>query len=366
LARDFVSGQMRRWLQSRYGDAGHGYVALIRPWGNYRHMDVRHKSEKGFQSYNSSTNPILDQRVGIGGIAAESTYVGATTWVATAEAPAPVGRQISRADVFYLAGPRYGRFDIDVDGRVVRTVDPHADEVRLAVEHLELDDGPHELRFITRDNLRRTRLLGVVLERSGPASFVIDSLGVGGLNTLSQARQNDDVNLAMLRERKYDLIIFGTGANDPFTITEVPDALAKVVALQREALGHDVPILMLTPADRGKRRSFAGTMAVVKQRETFAEEHGTAFWNLFQAMGGPNAMMAWRKAGFAREDYIHYTWEGGAWVADRFMYALWSELDTYLDHHPRAGCDRPAQNTGESVVRGAEGALPKGAAATPR
>jgi hypothetical protein len=50
LTMDQMTGQMRRTLQGRYGDAGHGFVALGRPWAHYHHMDVEHDCEGGFDS----------------------------------------------------------------------------------------------------------------------------------------------------------------------------------------------------------------------------------------------------------------------------------------------------------------------------
>jgi hypothetical protein len=40
LTSDFLSAHLRRVLQARYGDAGHGWISLSRPWGSYRHEDV--------------------------------------------------------------------------------------------------------------------------------------------------------------------------------------------------------------------------------------------------------------------------------------------------------------------------------------
>src|SRR5262249_27239268 len=40
LTMDWITGRMRRQLQARYGDAGHGFIALGRPWSHYKHMDV--------------------------------------------------------------------------------------------------------------------------------------------------------------------------------------------------------------------------------------------------------------------------------------------------------------------------------------
>jgi hypothetical protein len=336
LTRDQVSGYMRRWLQTRYGDAGHGFVALSRPWGNYVHMDVRHQQDGGWSTPNVTTDPLFDRRYGLSGIVAESRYPGASTMIGTAPSGAPVGTTASEFEVFFAKGPQYGKFRIVMDGEGVDTVDSHADEPGVGVHRVVTNDGPHEVRFVAADGRRRARLLGATLERSQPG-FVIDSFGVGAMNSASHARQDGSTNRAMLRRRKYDLVIIATGANDPFTLDQVPRALKKVIEEHRTAL-PGVPILIMTPCDRGKNRTFPGTLKVVAQRRAIADEHGTAFWSLFDAVGGPNAMKSMRRRGLSRSDYIHYTEAGGKYVGHRLLHALWRGMKTYLEANPEVGC----------------------------
>ena len=108
LTMDFMTGRMRRVLQREHGDAGHGFVALGRPWSHYRHMDILHGVKKGFMSYACSTTPVLDGIYGISGIAAESLYSGAKTWVETAGEDAPIGQRVSAFDIYYMKSTRGG------------------------------------------------------------------------------------------------------------------------------------------------------------------------------------------------------------------------------------------------------------------
>ena len=40
VASDTYTGRLRRLLQERFGDAGHGLVLPAKPWRYYRHRDV--------------------------------------------------------------------------------------------------------------------------------------------------------------------------------------------------------------------------------------------------------------------------------------------------------------------------------------
>lgn len=336
LTMDYMTGQMRRLLQLEHGDAGHGFIALGRPWSHYKHMDIRHDVLKGFESYACSTAPTLDRIYGISGIAAESAYSGAKTWVATASETAPIGKSASHFSLYYLKGKRKGAFDIFVDGNKYRTIDSRAESTALGIVDIAVDDGPHELMFEATDHRRRVRLLGLTLERGDP-SFVVDSFGVGAMNTRAQASQHAGINLEMLRHRDYDLIVFATGANDVFTLDVTPKHMRDLIALHRSALPN-VPILLLTPADRGRDRTFAPTLAAVEQRRVIARDNETALWDLWLAMGGANSMRSFKERGLCHADYIHFNEAGGAWTGERLVYALWRELKHHVEKHADAGC----------------------------
>ncbi|RLB51145.1 MAG: hypothetical protein DRI90_23170 [Deltaproteobacteria bacterium] len=337
LTRDHLTGQMRRTLQQRYGDAGHGFVALGRPWSHYRHMDVKHGQGSGWEAYASSTDPVIDNVYGISGIAVESVRKGAIAWVATADPPAPVGQTVSQLNVFYLKDTNLGSFDIMVDGRRNTTVDARAPQRQLGVQPVTLDDAPHRIELVAASWSGRTRLLGVTLERGEP-SFVIDSFGVAAANSVSHARQDVAINRAMLQRRAYDLVIFTTGANDVFTLDAAPKAMQHIIERHRQAL-PEVPILVLSPSDRGRAHTFPLTLRVVEQRRQIAADNGTAFWSVFEAMGGRDSMRSFKRRGLAEYDYVHFTQEGGAYLGDRLIYALWRELDAYLAQTPEAGCE---------------------------
>src|SRR5262249_12358303 len=158
----------------------------------YKHMDVEQFVGSAFVSYAVSTKPIPDGGYGFSGIAAEGAF-GALARVATAPASAPVGGPVGRFEGHYLTGPRLGRVGVRVDGQSRATVDTEA--ARLGVDHstIEVPDGPHRLE-VAGVSGRRVRLLGAVLERAAPG-IVVDSLGVGAMNTRCLVREAAAINV---------------------------------------------------------------------------------------------------------------------------------------------------------------------------
>ena len=116
--------------------------------------------------------------------------------------------------------------------------------------------------------------------------------------------------------------------------------VATLVAIHAEAL-PGVPILVVSPADRGARRSFPRTVEVVAQRRELAARHGLAYWSLFDAMGGRDSMARFVREGRARRDAIHWNEVGGDWAGDQIVHALVRAYDAHLVAHPEAGCGRP-------------------------
>jgi len=335
LTMDFTSGRMRRKLQRRFGDAGHGFVSLSKPWSHYQHMDVRHAAIEGWVSYVITTKPIGDGLYGLGGIAAENQWQGASTFVQTAVEGAPVGTRASRFDLFYLERPLGGDLELRLDGVSKAVVSTKGSSKALGYYRLQADDGPHRLEVLAASS-RSARIFGAVLERDAPG-VVVDSFGVGALNTKTLGRHDPALFAAMLKKRRYDLIVFLTGANDVFTMDAVAPTMRRVLALCREAL-PEVSLLMATPPDRGLKKPFRQTLDVVAQRRIVAQSEGCALWDQFEAMGGAGSMATYVKKGFAMSDAIHFNERGAAFVADRFVTALLDGLKAYIEASPGAGC----------------------------
>ena len=56
-------------------------------------------------------------------------------------------------------------------------------------------------------------------------------------------------------------------------------------------------------------------------------------------------------AGCASRTNIHFSEAGGAWAADRLLFALWRELKRYVEAHPEAGCDDGGESSGSGVAQ---------------
>ncbi len=340
LVTDFITGEMRRVFQKKFGDGGHGFVAIAKPWNSYHHMDVRHENTPGsWSGYSVSSWSAPDGIEGLGLVAAQSRVMGASAWVSTADDSAPIGKTVSRFDVFYLKRPGFGSFEVKIDGEVKATVDTDAPEPVAAFETIDVPDGPHKAVF-TATTMKPVRFFGVALERKKP-SVVVDSFGAVSLTVQQMATRNDaKVFKDTLAHRNYDLVLYMTGTNEWFGPVKHKEYIERLIGLHREAT-PDVSIMFMSPPDRAdnihSNESTWSIKRVGSEKREFSLGDKAAFWDFRQAMGGEVSIIRFRGQMMCGQDLVHFT-EKGFYMGDRLASALWRGFREWLVKHPDAGC----------------------------
>lgn len=342
LTLDEVSGALRRALQQRFGDAGHGFVGVGNPFRGYRHMDVRRTLIGHWETY-IFTRGKKPRRGGFGaaGMAAATGERRARVRFETAAAGAPVGTRASSFGLFYLKAPGAGRFAIRVDGQRRAPIDAAAEPRGVGYARVEVEDGPHQFEVENVERGRWLHLYGAVLERDAPG-VVVDSLGVTGATYGTLAALDGESVVPMLEQRRHDLVVFMLGTNF-WNSDENPEGLRKLVALFR-SLDAGRPILVVTPPDHVKTRhhtqSDPRVLRVIEQLTAASAEHGTALWDFREAMGGDGSMWVFHQRGLAGDDLYHLTSTGARIMGERMAHALLAAHAAHVADHPRAGCRR--------------------------
>lgn len=341
IVSDFMSSTLRRRFQSRFGDAGHGFVLMAKPWAWYFHQDVSHWSSEGWKT-NRIVNPrIADELYGYGGATFRAVEGGIKSTFGTAK-PIPgepknekeaFGRRVSRFDVHYLEQPDGGSFDLILDGKKVETVSTRlkaGEAKRLAIKTVRADDGEHTLDVKAHGGAE-ARFFGVTLEREVPG-VVWDALGVNG----GRARildVNDDGHWAeSLRARGPALVILQYGTNeseDTGYPQEQYEATLEAVLRQVKNAVPASSCLVIGAMDRAGHG--AGGMdtrpiipKLVDSQRKIAFKVGCAFWDTYLSMGGQGAMGRWSKASpkLGGGDLTHPTMAGATLLGDLLYAAL--------------------------------------------
>jgi lysophospholipase L1-like esterase len=343
ITADLISGTMRRLMQAKFGDAGHGFILIANPWEWYFHNDVSHKSSDGWTAFRI-TGPLSgDGMYGLGGVSFHATGE-ATAWFSTKQS-GDYGRKVSRFDLYYLEQPWGGSVHIKVPGRPSEMLSTRGPKRVSRVYSVSVPDGEAQMSIHTWGD-GDVRLFGVALERDVPG-VVYDALGANGARIHLWDMQSTKHWAEQFALRKPALIVLQYGTNesenDALQAKDYEEALDKVLSAVKEA-APEASILVASPLDRAERfeNGKLRTKPVIKklvawQREVALSDK-CAFWNAFEAMGGEGSMARWVKANpqLGTGDYTHPTPLGAEVIADLFFKALTTGYEAYASTHPEA------------------------------
>jgi lysophospholipase L1-like esterase len=337
VAADSITVTMRRRMQTRFGDSGHGFILIAPGEMHYLHRDIRHRASADWNLYPIVLLSLGTDWYGYGGVQFRST---ADSWARFSTIDeGDIGKRVSGFEVFYQRYPGGGKLITKLDNQP-RTVTPTRYNQREdAWLTIKTTDGPHSLSIRT-DGCSPVRLYGVVLERDRPG-VVYDSLGmVGGRAERLLAAEHKHIQ-GQLKHRKPNLVILAFGGNEAenrwLDIARYERTLRKVVnhvCLPR----NETACLLFAPLDQGERneRGKISTIAklpeIVAVQRRVAREEGCAFFNTYEAMGGKNAMRAWyrQKPRLATSDFRHATAAGYERIGNMFYKAVLKGFADYL------------------------------------
>ena len=341
ITNDGITGTTRRLLQEQFGDAGHGFILVDRPWEWYGHQAITFTSSGGW-SDDSLMNPMTkDGMFGLGGVtfhapAGKSARFGPAT-------SGDTGKNFSRADIYYLAQPGGGQFSVSINGASTETVSTSGDITKSAFREIKAA-RPGANTFEIKTASGGVRMFGAVLENDGPG-VVYDSLGVNGAYAGLLARVMNESHWAeQLQHRQPNLLILNYGTNESEYASDDQMAryekdLREVVRRVRAAL-PTVSILIVSPMDRGKHAAGGRIVTldsipkIVEMQHRVARDTGCGFLNLYAAMGGEGTMARWHESRhhLVGGDLTHPNADGAITVGVLIYHAI---TEGYADYRER-------------------------------
>ncbi len=334
---DLITGDVRALLQGRFGDAGHGFNLAAKPWAWYGHRDVE-MSDKGWASTQKDATGVgrMKQSVyGLGGAVFAGGVGTQTTYTLKDAGSAPQTSVV----VDYLAQPGSGTLTVSANGVVEATIDTvGAGPVSRAVA---LPAGTKTVTLaVTAGNVR---VFGVDFRR-GDRGVVYDSLGLNGATTTVISRTFDPAAWAAeLQAAKPSLIVINYGTNESqyAGLVDTLDKELRMAIAKARAAAPGVPILVMSPMDRGEGSATSGIHTnpqipkIVAIQQRIAAEQHCAFFNTYAAMGGDGTVGHWYAARprLMTADLIHPTPQGAEIVAQMFVGGLYGGFDRWKQAH---------------------------------
>jgi lysophospholipase L1-like esterase len=321
---DLITADMRTTLQAQYGNAGHGFALIAKPWAWYGHRGID-ISGSGLQispaNQPGPQSSVKDGIFGLGGV----SFLGAPG--ATSNITVQDGSHTA-IEVAYLQQPGGGTFKVLADGRLLGEIDTNGPASISAFAEFAIPQGAKHFEIIVTRGA--PRLFGVQFLKAGPG-VLYSSLGLNGayISVLSKMFRPEHWQ-EQLRHYKPDLVIINYGTNESVYAAFVDRAYTKEIreAIRRvRAAVPEASILIMSPMDRGERELTGeiGTVPALSRLVTLqqkaAAELGCGFFNTFQAMGGQGTMGRWYGAEprLVSADFIH-PMPGGAKVVGNLLY----------------------------------------------
>lgn len=316
-AADEWTHTLRSAFQLRFGDGGAGFVSAGR--ATYRRLDLRTTSSAGWRLQGNMSQS-SDGRHGIAGASLSATRPGETVTLS------PTAKQV---EVQFLRQPGGGGLTLSADGQPLQTISTDGPEGFAFIEQSVGEASRIEVE--TSDDAP-VRLFGFVSEKARGVTY--DQLGINGAQAGIIDGWDASIWVPQLSRRAPGLIVLAYGTNEAgnrdYTLESYKALFAGVLAKLRQA-APAASILVLGPPDRLYRMApFPRLEMIAQAQREAALEHGCAFWDLRERMGGAGAMRRWVTAGAAQSDYVHFTAAGYRLIGATLFNDLMEQYATYL------------------------------------
>lgn len=323
IEADIITEDLREWLQCTYGGRGVGFVPVYSQAGGYR-LTVEQRAEN-WKSYSMVYHDKADwKKLMVSG----EYFVPQENAVFSVKTTSVRGADRFGEARFFFQNSGRTRISVRVnDSRdtlfVPTTCDSLLQDICLRGDMRQLD-----FRFSEPEGFTA---FGVFLnDRKG---VYVDNFSLRGSSGIVLSIMNRELMEQLRRTVAYDLVVLGFGLN-----VVLPDARGYTSYRQQmvKAINHlkacfpGAVFLLTSVSDRAYRNadgSFGtreGVLKLVEEQRRIAEESGIAFWNLFQAMGGRDAMVRFVKQepSLGNKDYTHINHLGGRKIAGELIKAL--------------------------------------------
>jgi len=333
IQADFLTREVRKNLQLRFGNAGRGLVFPLRVAGTNEPSDYRSSSNISWtvaKIIGQSRNP----EPGISGISISTQQDGGYFDITT----------FNHDDLDYSFNQVtliHSKDSLQFDCRISDS--PAKFGYLMSALPLERSDWQTHVPFVQPTNFVRiysvptevgqqsATINGVILQNGKPG-ILYHSIGINGAHFSDY--NNSPLFYKQMNVLKPDLIIISLGTNEGANSKVTEDEMvASVVSMVQnlKLVNPEAGILITTPADDYFRKKYENPYLETVQRALIksAEIENVASWDMYSITGGYGSRTEWRKAAMLQRDGVHFNKQGYTVQGSLLYNAL---IDSYLKY----------------------------------
>lgn len=356
---DLITAPLRDGLQSVYGGAGVGMMPITSIVSGFR-QTIRHSFSRNWESISFMSPARQDLSLGITGYTfiprpyytaqravEEADTIAVADTLAVPEAPKSRSQRVyinedpwveyravsiaggaasfESIRLFYANATDSSRVMVSYDSQAPRRFNLRSGS---GVQGLDLSpaQGVKTLR-LEFDRHDPIHVYGVSFDAE--RGVYVDNFPIRGYSGMYFSRIHADVLSDFNRYLDYDLVILQYGENVSnqanTDYTNYKNAMIRTVEHIQKAMPK-VPILIVSAHDRSIRdaggyRTSPDIPILVQAQAELAQATDSAFFNLYEAMGGYNSMIKWvsEQPPMASTDYTHFNRRGADRVAGMLL-----------------------------------------------
>ncbi len=333
IQADFLTREVRRSFQLRFGNAGRGLIFPLRVAGTNEPNDYRSSANAGW-SVAKINSPARLPEPGVSGISISSDqsgiYFDVTTYnhddldYAFNQVTLIHAKDTAQFDCRFTDSPiKFGYLmsagpQVPGENTTVVRFEQPTNYVRIQAEQTEAAQNSITVN-------------GLILVNGKPG-VLYNSVGING------AHYNDynksPLFFRQLQVIKPDLVIISMGTNEGANVKITEDEMIASVTTMVNIIRLVNPescILIVTPTDDYYRKKYKNPFlrtvhdALLKSAET----EKVACWDLYTLTGGYGSCVEWRKAAMMQRDGVHFNKQGYELQGSLLYKAL---IDSYLKY----------------------------------
>lgn len=348
LEGDRISGYLRNRLQGLFGGTGPGFIPIVQVydqisaqvthsdnWTRHAYFDPTQKKfpHKKYGAY-SSLSRFTEAHHTVDSLLLDSLEISK----ATINIGIPT-KSYGRLRTFTNIGLHYG------NALAPTSVNVYNDDQLIASEKLIADGAYHKLAIELSETPSHLRIeleskispdfYGLTLD--GEKGISLDNVAMRGSSGTIFAGTNSDNFQKMYQQLQPKIVIFQYGGN---SVPYIKDSLG-VVEYAGYLKNHinwvkrkteNANVIFIGPSDmttneNGIMKTYPLLPYLNKTLQEMCQENGFAFWSMFDAMGGENAMQHWVDQGLAATDYTHFSPSGTKIISELFFLSLYLDLN---------------------------------------